>query len=30
VLLAVVVQLGFIGIRRAFVSQGLRGSSRTS
>jgi osmoprotectant transport system permease protein len=30
VLLAVVVQLAFIGIRRAFVSQGLRGSSRTS
>jgi osmoprotectant transport system permease protein len=30
VLLAVVVQLAFVGIRRAFVSQGLRGSSRTS
>jgi osmoprotectant transport system permease protein len=30
VLLAVVVQLAFIGIRRTFVSQGLRGSSRTS
>ncbi|MGH3379655.1 MAG: ABC transporter permease [Actinoallomurus sp.] len=30
VLLAVAVQLLFIGIRRAFVSQGLRGSSRTS
>jgi osmoprotectant transport system permease protein len=30
VLLAVAVQLLFVGIRRAFVSQGLRGSSRTS
>jgi len=30
VLLAVAVQLLFIGIRRTFVSQGLRGSSRTS
>jgi osmoprotectant transport system permease protein len=30
VLLAVIVQLVFIGIRRAFVSRGLRGSSRTS
>jgi osmoprotectant transport system permease protein len=30
VLLAVIVQLAFIGMRRAFVSQGLRGSSRTS
>ena len=30
VLLAVAVQLLFVLIRRAFVSQGLRGSSRTS
>jgi osmoprotectant transport system permease protein len=30
VLLAVIVQLGFAGIRRVLVSQGLRGSSRTS
>jgi osmoprotectant transport system permease protein len=30
VLLAVAVQLLFAGIRRALVSQGLRGSSRTS
>jgi osmoprotectant transport system permease protein len=30
VLLAIAVQLLFIGIRRAFVSQGLRSSSRTS
>ncbi|GLY84458.1 ABC transporter permease [Actinoallomurus iriomotensis] len=30
VLLAVIVQVAFIGIRRAFVSPGLRGSSRTS
>jgi osmoprotectant transport system permease protein len=30
VLLAVIVQLAFIGVRRAVVSQGLRGSSRTS
>ena len=30
VLLAIVVQLLFVSIRRAFVSQGLRGSSRTS
>jgi osmoprotectant transport system permease protein len=30
VLLAVIVQLAFIGIRRALVSQGLRGSSPTS
>jgi osmoprotectant transport system permease protein len=30
VLLAVAVQCAFIGIRRAFVSEGLRGSSRTS
>jgi osmoprotectant transport system permease protein len=29
VLLAVIVQLGFVGVRRTFVSQGLRGS-RTS
>ncbi|MCW2946124.1 MAG: transporter permease [Actinoallomurus sp.] len=30
VLLAVAVQLAFIGVRRACVSEGLRGSSRTS
>jgi osmoprotectant transport system permease protein len=30
VLLAVIVQVAFVGIRRAFVSPGLRGSSRTS
>ncbi len=30
VLLAVIVQLSFIGIRRTIVSPGLRGSSRTS
>lgn len=30
VLLAVIVQVAFIGIRRAFVSPGLRGSSGTS
>ncbi|GAA4499628.1 ABC transporter permease [Actinoallomurus oryzae] len=30
VLLAVIVQLAFVGIRRAVVSPGLRGSSRTS